>query len=146
MALYPLHKPIRISTGEAIGDPVPRDGVFVDNARDRADVPIVDERAPYNGATHVATDTEVAEPLPFNAGTTVWKLKRTTRAKTAPELAADSKALTQEQIRTGVLQLAQVTLTLIDKLLQKGTIVANDFDAATRTMYQDLKAKVDAQR
>lgn len=146
MPIYPLHQPIDITTGEKKGDPNRRDGVFIDAERNRADVLIVDERAPFNTATHVATDTEVASPLPFDPATTRWRLQRTTRAKTAQELSDDAKNNDRAFLRNAVLLMAQVQTTLVDKLLQKGVIVNADFDAATRQMYLDLKAKVDALR
>lgn len=86
---YPLHQPISITGGGKLGEPCKRDGVFVDVERDRADIPIVDERVNYDKATQVATDSEVAEPWPFNAATTKWKLKRSIRQKTTQELAAE---------------------------------------------------------
>lgn len=89
---YPLHQPIDTRTGEKAGAPCKRDGAFVDEARSRADILIVDERAPFNPATHVATDSEAAEPWPFDPKATQWKLKRSVRAKTAQELADEAEA------------------------------------------------------
>lgn len=98
--VYPLHQPIVISTGAKAGSPCRRDGVFVDASRDRADVPIVDERATFNTATQVATDTEVAEPFPFDPAQTKWKLKRTVRAKTAQELSDDQESAKQQRVNS----------------------------------------------
>jgi len=95
---YPWHQPIDIQTGAKVGPACPRDGVFVDAARGRADVLIADERAPYDSATQVATDTEVAEPWPFDPATTRWKFKRIVRAKTAEELAADQEVSAQRRL------------------------------------------------
>lgn len=85
---YPLHQPISIATGEKLDTPCRRDGVFVDERRGRADVLIVDERAAFDPATQVATDSEGAEPWPFDPAATRWRLRRTVRSKTAEELAA----------------------------------------------------------
>lgn len=95
---YPFHQPIDIATGAKSGDPCRRDGVFVDVARSRADILIMDERASFDPATQVATDTEVAEPWPFDPAQTKWKKKRAIRAKTAQELADDQEAVKQQRV------------------------------------------------
>lgn len=143
---YPVHQPISISGGQALGSPVRRDGVFVDQERDRADVPIVDERVPFDTATHVSTEAPVASPWPFNPATTKWRLRNTIRAKTQAELDEAAKAASRTDLNKGVLQMAQILITLVDKLIQKGTITANDFDPATRAMYVAFKANVDRLR
>jgi len=89
---YPLHQPISLSTGQKIGVPCPRDGAYLDEARDRADILIVDDRGAFDPATQVAVDSEAAEPWPFNLATTRWKRKRAVRAKTAQELSQGREA------------------------------------------------------
>lgn len=97
---YSLHQPISTVTGEKIASPCKRDGVFIDSTRSRADVLIEDGRASFNPATHVATDTEVAEPWPFDEAQTKWKLKRTVRAKTAQELSDDQESAKQQRVNS----------------------------------------------
>lgn len=95
---YPLHQPIDIKTGAKIDEPCPRDGVHIDEARGRADVLIVDERGSYDSATHVATDSEVAEPWPFDPAATKWKRKRALRAKTAQEIADAQESENRQRV------------------------------------------------
>lgn len=90
--LYPRHQPIALDSGQKIEEPCRREDVFIDQARNRADVLIVDERGPYDPESQVATDVEVAEPWPFDPAATKWKLKRQIRQKTSEELASETEA------------------------------------------------------
>lgn len=48
-----------------------------------------------------------------------------------------------KQIRSSVLEIAFIQIELIDKLLEKGTIVANDFTAPVKQRFLTLKGLVD---
>lgn len=69
-----------------------------------------------------------------------------TVAKTQEELDQEEKETDTKTVADAALELAEITITLIDALLAKGTIVTSDFNVKTRQKYQDLKILVDKLR
>ena len=85
------------------------------------------------GPSDVVTATEV---------TKTWTVVAFTQA----ELAARAVVADEIEVRSALLDLADIVIIHIDAHLTKGNIVASDFNPKTRQKYQDLKVLVDRLR
>lgn len=97
----------------------------------------VGEDTPFNPNTHKKTGP--VHTVGADSVTSTW----TVVALSSEELKSEADFKDRKSVMDAMVTLGEIVITHIDAHLAKGNISASDFDAITRTKYQDLKIVID---